>query len=83
MLLRAHRISDANPKKTPIKDNCYEVVDDDAAQLKTTSAGSGATINAFQPLVGILLWVARWSRPDIAFAGHKANRQAHAPHARN
>ena len=70
---------DANPTKTPTGDDCYEVVDDEAAMLETTSAGGRATINAFQSLVGSLLWVARCSRPDIAFAVHKATRQTHAP----
>ena len=78
-LLRAHGMSDANPTKTPIGDDCYEVVADDVALLETTNTGGGATINAFQSLVGSLLWVARCSRPDIAFAVHKATRQTHAP----
>uniref|UniRef100_A0AAV1UMW7 Uncharacterized protein n=1 Tax=Peronospora matthiolae TaxID=2874970 RepID=A0AAV1UMW7_9STRA len=78
-LLRAHGMCDANPTKTPIGGDCYEVVGDDAALLGTTSTGGGATINAFQSLVGSLLWVARCSRPDIAFAVHKATRQTHAP----
>ena len=47
-LLRAHEMSDANPTKTPIGDDCYEVVGDDAILLETTSAGGGATINSFQ-----------------------------------
>ena len=55
------------------------MVGDDAALLETTSAGGGATIHAFQSLVGSLLWVARCSRPDIAFAVNKAIRQTHAP----
>lgn len=55
------------------------MVEDDAALLETTSAGDGATIVAFQSLVGSLLWVARCSTPDIAFAVHKATRQTHAP----
>ena len=41
--------------------------------------GGGATINAFQSLVESLLWVARCSRPDIAFAVRKATRQTHVP----
>uniref|UniRef100_A0AAV1TVF5 Reverse transcriptase Ty1/copia-type domain-containing protein n=1 Tax=Peronospora matthiolae TaxID=2874970 RepID=A0AAV1TVF5_9STRA len=78
-LLRAHGMSDANSKKTTIGDECYEVVNGDTALLEKTSAGGGATNNAFQSLVGSLLWVARCSRPDIAFAVHKATRQTHAP----
>ena len=47
--------------------------------VRTTKTGGGATINSFQVLVESLLWVARCSRPDIAFAVHKATRQTHAP----
>ena len=78
-LLRAHGMSDANSTKTPIGDDCYEVAADDVALLESTNTGGGATINSFQSLVGSLLWVARCSRPDIAFAVHKATRQTHAP----
>ena len=35
-------------------------------------------INAFQSLVGSLLFVAWCSRLDIAFAVHKVTRQTHA-----
>ena len=78
-LLHAHGMSDENLTKTPIGNDCYEVVADDVALLETTNTGGGATINAFQSIVGSLLWVARCSRPDIAFAVHKATRQTHAP----
>ena len=40
-------MSDPNPTKTPIGEYCYEIVGNDAALLETTSAGGGATINAF------------------------------------
>ena len=39
----------------------------------------GATVRDFQSLVGSLLWIARRSRPDIAYAVHRATRQSHAP----
>ena len=54
------------------------MVADGIVLLKTMSTGGGATINSFQSLVGSLLWVARSSRPDIAFAVHKTRRQTHA-----
>uniref|UniRef100_A0AAV1TYV5 Uncharacterized protein n=1 Tax=Peronospora matthiolae TaxID=2874970 RepID=A0AAV1TYV5_9STRA len=78
VIKRAHGMSDVNLTKTPI-DECYEIVGDDAALLETNGAGGSATINAFQSLVGSLLWVARCSRPNISFAVHKATRQTHAP----
>ena len=57
-LLYAHGMSDANLTKTPIGDDCYEAVADDVALQEKTNAGNGAMINAFQSLVGSLLWVA-------------------------
>ena len=72
-------MSDTNSTKTSIGNGCYEVAADDVALLKSTNTGGGATINSFQSLVGSLLWVARCSRPDIAFAVQKATRQTHAP----
>ena len=78
-LLRVHGISDANSTKTSIGDDYYEVATVDVALLESTNTGGGATINSFQSLIGSLLWVARCSRPDIAFAVHKATRQTHAP----
>ena len=69
-------MSDANPTTIPIGDDCYEVVGDDSTLLQTTSASGGATINAFQSLLGSLLWVERCSRPDIAFSVHKSDARA-------
>ena len=54
-ILRADGMSDANPTKKPIGDECYEVVDEEDALLENTSAGDGTTINAYQSLVGSLL----------------------------
>ena len=78
-LLRAHGMSDAKPTKTSIGDKCYDIIRDNAALMETNSTAGGATISAFQSLFGSRLWVARFSRPDIAFAVHKATRQTHAP----
>ena len=41
------------------------------------------TIRSFQSIVGSLLWVARCTRPDIAFAVQRATRQTHVPHVRD
>ena len=49
--------------------------------LPTHGAGTAErpTTKSFQSLVGSLLWIARCSRPDIAFAVHRATRRIHAP----
>lgn len=37
------------------------------------------TVKRFQSLVGSLLWIARTTRPDVAFAVYHASRKTHAP----
>uniref|UniRef100_A0AAV1TQJ1 Reverse transcriptase Ty1/copia-type domain-containing protein n=1 Tax=Peronospora matthiolae TaxID=2874970 RepID=A0AAV1TQJ1_9STRA len=78
-LVRDSGLVDANPTRTPIGDDCYEIEADVTALLGTTGSKTGATVRDFQSLVGSLLWVARCKLPDIAFAVHKATRQTHAP----
>ena len=48
-------MSDETLTKTPIGNDCYEVVADDVALLETTNTGGDATINSFQSLVWSLL----------------------------
>ncbi|OWZ11065.1 Pol Polyprotein [Phytophthora megakarya] len=47
------------------------------------SGGGGSpgrpTVRNLQPLVGSLLWIARCTRPDVAFTVHCVTRNAHAP----
>uniref|UniRef100_A0AAV1TTK9 Reverse transcriptase Ty1/copia-type domain-containing protein n=1 Tax=Peronospora matthiolae TaxID=2874970 RepID=A0AAV1TTK9_9STRA len=78
-LLRDNGLVEANSTWTPIDDSCYELEEGDAELLGTPSAKLGPTVRQFQSLVGSLLWVARCTRPDIAFAVHKVTRRAHAP----
>uniref|UniRef100_A0AAV1TDT7 Polyprotein n=1 Tax=Peronospora matthiolae TaxID=2874970 RepID=A0AAV1TDT7_9STRA len=78
-LLREHGLEDANPTKAPIGADCYDVLPDDSALLTETKVQGAPTIKMFQSLVGRLLWIARCTRPDIAFAVHKATRQTHQP----
>uniref|UniRef100_A0AAV1V3X7 Reverse transcriptase Ty1/copia-type domain-containing protein n=2 Tax=Peronospora matthiolae TaxID=2874970 RepID=A0AAV1V3X7_9STRA len=78
-LVRDNGLVDANPTRTPIGDDCYEIEANDTTLLGTTGAKTGATVRDFQSLVGSLLWVARCTHPDIAFAVHKATCQMHAP----
>ena len=46
-LLRAHGMMDANATKTPIDEECYIVLDDDAILLETTIVSGGPTAKAF------------------------------------
>ena len=78
-LLREHGLEDANPTKAPIVADCYDLLPDDSALLTETKVKGAPTIKTFQSLVGSLLWIARCTRPDIAFAVHKATRQNHPP----
>ena len=78
-LLRDNGLADANSTRTPIDESCYELEEDDEELLGVPSAQPVPTVRQFQSLVGSLLWVARCTRPDIAFAVHKVTRRAHAP----
>ena len=53
----------------------------EAKALPTHGAGTAErpATKSFQSLVGSLLWIARCSRPDIAFAVLRATRRSHAP----
>ena len=68
--------------RSPISDEAsIESESTDAQPLPARGAGTAKrpTIKSFQSLVGSLLWVARCSRPDIAYAVHRATRRSHAP----
>ncbi|CAI5725764.1 unnamed protein product [Peronospora destructor] len=78
-LLREHGLTDTNSTLAPIGADCYEVQPIDSALLEATSTNGAPTIKDFHSLVGSLLWVARCTRPDIAFAVHKTTRQTHQP----
>ena len=69
----------ANAVHAPIGADCYDLVSEDSDLVPVTSAPGQPNIRAFQSLVGSLLWVARCTRPDIAFAVLKVTRQTHAP----
>ncbi|GAB9471215.1 unnamed protein product, partial [Globisporangium polare] len=78
-LLREHGLQDANSVRSPIGDDCYEVPPAVAELLQAKAADGMPTIKSFQSLVGSLLWIARCTRPEVAFAVHKATRQTHQP----
>uniref|UniRef100_A0AAV1VIT7 Reverse transcriptase Ty1/copia-type domain-containing protein n=1 Tax=Peronospora matthiolae TaxID=2874970 RepID=A0AAV1VIT7_9STRA len=78
-LLRDHGMNDANSSRVPIGTDVYEVQCANSGQPADTGAPGQPSVHAFQSIVGSLLWVARCTRPDIAFAVHKATRQTHEP----
>ncbi|CAH0478402.1 unnamed protein product [Peronospora belbahrii] len=79
--LRTKGLMGANSVRALIGDDGYEENLDGVAMLGASNKRSGPTIREFQSLVGSLLWVARCTKPDIAFAVHKATR--HTPDARH
>ncbi|KAJ0395767.1 hypothetical protein P43SY_005684 [Pythium insidiosum] len=79
-LLERHGLEKANAVRMPIGEE-GPVSEEDTAALPVTGPGTPErpTVRSFQSLVGSLLWVARCTRPDIAFAVHRASRRTHAP----
>jgi hypothetical protein len=78
-MLREHGMASVHGVRTPIgaESNEIDVAPED---LLPTSGGDGVvTVRKFQSLVGSLMWLARCTRPDIAFAVHKASRRTHSP----
>ncbi|CAH0478638.1 unnamed protein product [Peronospora belbahrii] len=69
-------------RRAPIGADCYDTVSVESEVPSITSAPGQPNVRTLQLLVGSLLWVARCTRPDIAFAVHKATRQTHAPRRR-
>uniref|UniRef100_A0AAV1UJL8 Uncharacterized protein n=1 Tax=Peronospora matthiolae TaxID=2874970 RepID=A0AAV1UJL8_9STRA len=78
-LLRDHGMTDTNSSRAPIGTDVYEVQCADCGLLADTGAPGQPSVRASHSIVGSLLWVAMCTRPDIAFAVHKATRQAHEP----
>jgi hypothetical protein len=81
-LLAKNRMEKANAVRAPIADESrLESESKDAEGLPSKGAGTAEkpTTKSFQSLIGSLLWIARCSRPDIAYAVHRATRQSHAP----
>lgn len=78
-LLRDFGLEHANTTRVPIMNDCYELQSLDEQLLEQFAKEGKPSIKNFQSLVGTLLWIARCTRPDIAFAVHKATRQTHKP----
>lgn len=69
----------ANEVRTPIGDECNESYEVDSNFLRVAAGAGQPSHQAFQSLVGNLLWIARCTRPDIWFALHRSTRQTHNP----
>lgn len=72
-LLRDFGLEHANTMRVPIMNDCYELQSLDEELLEQFAEGGKPSIRNFQSLVDTLMWKARCTRPDIAFAVHKAN----------
>ncbi|OWZ16109.1 Pol Polyprotein [Phytophthora megakarya] len=76
-LLREFGMEHVNGVRTPIGIEWNEV---DVSEALPASGGEDVvTVSRFQSLVGSLLWIARCTRPDVAFAVRKATRKTHSP----
>ncbi|KAG6612031.1 Integrase catalytic core protein [Phytophthora cinnamomi] len=78
-LLQAYGLEKAHAVRVPIGEDWSEVQDASTELLPADGGAGAATVKTFQSLIGSLLWIARCTRPDIAFAVHKATRRTHAP----
>ncbi|KAE9098045.1 hypothetical protein PF006_g23440 [Phytophthora fragariae] len=78
-MLREHGMASVHSVRTPIGAESNEI-DEASDELLPTSEGDGVvTVRKFQSLMGSLMWVERCTRPDIAYAVHKASRRTHSP----
>ncbi|KAE9324368.1 hypothetical protein PR003_g16747 [Phytophthora rubi] len=78
-MLREHGIESAHSVRTPIGTEANEINEASDELLPASGGGGVMTMRKFQSLVGDLMWVVRCTRPDIAFAVHKASRRTHSP----
>ncbi|KAE8882313.1 hypothetical protein PF005_g15912 [Phytophthora fragariae] len=78
-MLNAHSMEHAHGVRTPIGPEWNELRGAECEKLPVTGGAEVATVKRFQSLVGSLMWVSRCTRPDIAFAVHKASRRTHDP----
>uniref|UniRef100_A0AAV1T712 Uncharacterized protein n=1 Tax=Peronospora matthiolae TaxID=2874970 RepID=A0AAV1T712_9STRA len=82
-LMRSNGLTDDYSSLTPIGKHVKDERPSDAELLGSVNAPPGPTVHELQSLVNLLLWVARCTRPDNAFAVHMATRQTHAPRVLN
>ncbi|OWZ15174.1 Pol Polyprotein [Phytophthora megakarya] len=77
-MLEKFGLAKATPVRVPIGG---EDGDEDGELLPSDDRGSPQrpTVRTFQSLAGSLLWIARCTLPDIAYAIHCVTRHSHAP----
>ncbi|GMF18948.1 unnamed protein product [Phytophthora fragariaefolia] len=78
-MLKDHGMEHTHRVRTPIGPEWNELRGAECEKLPVTGGAEVATVKRFQSLVGNLMWVSRCTRPDIAFAVHKASRRTHHP----
>jgi hypothetical protein len=70
-LIEQFGLKNARPGGTPIAEVVLSAEDVNLLSTQETSL--------FRTMAGALLWIARCTRPDIAFAVHQMTRRTHAP----
>jgi hypothetical protein len=70
-LVELFGMQESKPVSTPIAEVVLSAEDTELLSAEATSQ--------FRTLSGALLWIARCTRPDIAFAVHKMTRRTHSP----
>ncbi|OWZ16104.1 Methylmalonate-semialdehyde dehydrogenase [Phytophthora megakarya] len=80
-MLQKHGLAQAHSVRCPIGEEQDVSISTDELlpESPVRSDPTVPTIKTFQSLVGALLWITRCTRPDIAFAVHRATRHTHAP----
>ncbi|KAE8991914.1 hypothetical protein PR002_g20704 [Phytophthora rubi] len=72
-------LSEASAVRVPIGGEHENDVDGELLPNDGAGSPQRPTVQTFQSLVGSLLWVARCTRPDIAYAVHRVTRRTHEP----
>lgn len=77
-MLKDNGLENARGVPTPIGEEANEV-DETDENLPDICKDGKIAIKNFQFLVGSLLWLSRYSRPDISYAVHRVSRRTHSP----
>ncbi|OWZ22783.1 putative mitochondrial protein [Phytophthora megakarya] len=78
-ILCDHGMEFAHGVRTPNGAEWSELQGAEDEVLPLAGGGNAVTVRKFQSLMGSLMWFARCTRPDVAFAVHKALRRTHSP----
>uniref|UniRef100_A0AAV1U951 Reverse transcriptase Ty1/copia-type domain-containing protein n=1 Tax=Peronospora matthiolae TaxID=2874970 RepID=A0AAV1U951_9STRA len=78
-MLKEHGLEMGHSVRVPITQDWNDNEESVAVPLPVFGGDGVVTVKVFQSLVGSLLWISRCTRPDIAFAVHKASRRTHKP----